>query len=232
MKIKFSLIIPCFNEGSNLLPLLKKCQDIFIRHDVEVIFVNNGSVDNSGELLKTNLSGISNVKIVTLKVNKGYGYGIKRGVEQASGAVIGWTHADNQTNALDFLHAINFFNDTNSNFFVKGLRNKRTLADNFFTFGMSLFETLLFRKFFWDINAQPTLMKKKFYKSLKNIPNDFSIDLFFYYHAKINNLPIKRLPVDFHPRLFGTSSWNSGFSSRLKFSVRTIKYSFRLLYDL
>jgi glycosyltransferase involved in cell wall biosynthesis len=211
---------------------MKKCKDIFIRKDVEVIFVNNGSVDNSGELLKTNLSRISNVKIVTLKVNKGYGYGIKRGVEQASGDVIGWTHADNQTNVLDFLYAINLFNDTNSNFFVKGLRNKRTPADNFFTFGMSLFETILFRKFFWDINAQPTLMKKKFYKSLKNIPNDFSIDLFFYYHAIKNNLPIKRFPVDFHPRLFGTSSWNFGFLSRLKFSFRTIKYSFRLLYDL
>ena len=50
---------------------------------------------------------------------------------------------------------------------------------------MGLFETLLFRKFFWDINAQPTLMKKKFYKSLKNIPNDFSIDL-----------PFIKLPID------------------------------------
>ena len=44
--IKFSLIIPCFNEAKSLNILIDKCKKN-IDNNTEIIFVNNGSEDES-----------------------------------------------------------------------------------------------------------------------------------------------------------------------------------------
>jgi hypothetical protein len=46
--------------------------------------------------------------------------------------------------------------------------------------------------------------------------------------AKTANLKIARFEVNFLKRLEGESKWNSGFVSRYKFVIRTIKYSLLL----
>ena len=45
--IKFSLIIPCYDEEGNIPILIKQCKQIFKHEKFEVIFVENGSNDNS-----------------------------------------------------------------------------------------------------------------------------------------------------------------------------------------
>ena len=42
--IKYSLIIPCFNEAKNLPKLIKKCQALTHKRDIEVIIVNNSNI--------------------------------------------------------------------------------------------------------------------------------------------------------------------------------------------
>ena len=93
---------------------------------------------------------------------------------------------------------------------------------------MSLFETFLLGKLIYDINAQPTIFPKKFFNSWINPPKDFSLDLYSYYLAKKNNYEIKRIRVNFLKRLSGQSKWNINFISRVRFILRTIKYSLKL----
>ena len=50
-----SLIIPCYNEEENLDKLLNKLDFLLKEFDdekIEIIIVNNGSNDNSHEILK------------------------------------------------------------------------------------------------------------------------------------------------------------------------------------
>ena len=49
--MKFSLVIPCYNEAANLPLLLARCKELTRHGDVEVILVDNGSTDNSPEVL-------------------------------------------------------------------------------------------------------------------------------------------------------------------------------------
>jgi glycosyltransferase involved in cell wall biosynthesis len=168
-----------------------------------------------------------NFKYVIVPENKGYGYGIMLGLKAADGDIIGWTHADLQTNPEDFLKAITFF-DANQHSFVKGKRFGRSFMDYFLTFGMSVFETILFKKRMFDINAQPTLFSKQFFKSLPTPPNDFALDLFFYFYAVQKGLTIHRFPVLFGKRFAGTSTWNTGLRARYKFIKRTIEFSLKL----
>ena len=80
----------------------------------------------------------------------------------------------------------------------------------------------------FDINAQPTIFPKAFYEKWVNPPKDFSLDLYAYYLAKKNNYKIKRINVKFLKRISGQSKWNINFVSRIRFILRTIKYSFKL----
>ena len=95
---------------------------------------------------------------------------------------------------------------------------------------MSIFESMLFQKIFFEINAQPNLFSRSFYQTWKNPPNDFSLDLYVYFQAKKQNLKIKRFNVYFDKRKFGTSKWNTSFKNKLKFILRTLKYSIKLRF--
>ena len=226
--MKFSLIIPCYNESKNLPLLIKRCEPLAATPNVEVILVNNGSTDNTEELLKKLISKNTNFKIVKVGVNKGYGFGIVSGLKVAKGEILGWTHADMQTDPLDALKGIKKFSQNEKNLFVKGLRCERPLMDVFFTIGMSIFETILLAKPMWDINAQPTMFTRSFFKKWNSPPEDFSLDLYAYYKAKKHGLKIHRFNVKFGERAFGVSHWNINWSSKIKFIVRTLSYSFKL----
>jgi len=226
-KIQYSLIIPCYNEAKNIPVLLKKIKPLLVNKSIQVVMVNNGSTDDSDSVIDKLKPKATNFKYVIVPKNKGYGYGIMQGLKAADGDIIGWTHADLQTNPADFLRAITFF-DMDQQSFVKGKRFGRSFMDYFLTFGMSVFETLLFKKRMFDINAQPTVFSKQFFKSLPTPPNDFALDLFFYFHAVQKGLTIHRFPVLFGKRFAGTSTWNTGLLARYKFIKRTIEFSLKL----
>ena len=225
--IQYSLIIPCYNEAKNIPVLLKKIKPLLVNKSIQVVMVNNGSTDDSDSVIDKLKPKVTNFKYVIVPKNKGYGYGIMQGLKAADGDIIGWTHADLQTNPADFLRAITFF-DMDQHSFVKGKRFGRSFMDYFLTFGMSVFETLLFKKRMFDINAQPTVFSKQFFKSLPTPPNDFALDLFFYFHAVQKGLTIHRFPVLFGKRFAGTSTWNTGWLARYKFIKRTIEFSLKL----
>ncbi|MBO8240542.1 glycosyltransferase family 2 protein [Prochlorococcus marinus XMU1412] len=228
--MRFSLIIPCFNESKNLKLIIERVYSIFLEKDIELILVDNGSTDDSRIILGKFLKIYPFLKVVFIKKNIGYGHGILEGLRHAKGKILGWTHADLQTDPLDFIKALENYSEklNNSNFFIKGRRIKRPFFDSFFTFSMSIFESILFREVIYDVNAQPTLFHRDFYKSWVNPPEDFAIDLYVYFLAKKNRYNIYRFPVNFSKRIFGISSWNYSLKSKWIFILRTINYSLRL----
>lgn len=226
--MKFSLVIPCYNESANLPLLLERCQKLLSKADVEVILVDNGSTDETPQVLAKLLPAYVGCRSVRVDVNKGYGYGIVSGLRAAKGEILGWTHADMQTDPHDALDALDLFSQFGPELFVKGKRYGRPLADQLFTLGMSIFETFLLRKTFWDINAQPTMFSRSFFELWGSVPDDFSLDLYIYYLAKTQGLKIVRLPVAFGKRAHGVSHWNVNWNAKWKFIRRTIDFSLQL----
>ena len=228
--ILLSIIIPCYNEEKNLSILLEKFDAVIKSNEIELILVENGSNDNSNFIMRNLLQKYFFVKMAKVEVNRGYGYGIKEGLKIAQGKFIGYTHADLQTDPNDVIKAFEIIklNNFNENIFIKGNRKKRPIFDQLFTNGMSLFESIYLRKKLIDINAQPTFFSYEFYTSLKNIPNDFSIDLYLLFIAQKRKLNLIRFDVFFPPRIHGVSSWNTGIKSKWKFIKRTLTYSFLL----
>ena len=167
---------------------------------------------------------------IKIPTNVGYGHGIYEGLKAAKGEIMGWTHADLQTDLLDTLKGFEFFslNEDIEKLFVKGTRKGRNYFDSFFTLGMSILSSIILRKLLWDINAQPNIFHKNFLIYIENPPLDFSFDLYVFYKASKLNKNIRRFPVNFYDRIYGKSKWNTNFQSKLKFILRNIKYIFKL----
>jgi glycosyltransferase involved in cell wall biosynthesis len=226
--MKFSLVIPCYNEAANLPLLLERCKALAAEPEVEVILVDNGSTDNTPQLLLNLLPNYPGCRSVRVDNNQGYGFGIVSGLKAAKGEILGWTHADLQTDPQDTLRGLELFEKYGKDIFVKGSRYGRPLADVIFTVGMSIFETLLLTKPMWDINAQPTMFPHEFFESWSTPPDDFSLDLYAYYQAQTQGLKVYRFPVKFGERAHGVSHWNVNWGAKWKFIHRTIDFSLKL----
>ena len=134
-----SIILPCYNENKNIEGIINQLIDLNFKNiKYEIIFVDNGSTDNSFKnlriLKKKFNSGI--IKLVKIEENLGYGNGIIYGLTKCKGEFIGWTHADLQTDPIDVLNG--FKKIYNKKDFIKGKRRGRSFFDVFFSIGMSL----------------------------------------------------------------------------------------------
>jgi len=159
---------------------------------------------------------------VRVEMNLGYGHGIMAGLRAAKGRILGWTHADLQTDPYDVVRGLSLFSRFGESILVKGRRYGRPWGDVFFTVGTSVFETLLFRKVMWDINGQPTLFPRSFFETWRDPPLDYSLDLYAYYLARAKGVRVYRFPVKFVLRAHGVSHWNGSWAAKKKFIRQTV----------
>jgi len=222
------IVIPCYNEFENIEELYAECCRIVTLSNGSIgfILVNNGSTDRTSDFFEEKKKSNLGVRFISIASNQGYGGGILAGLAVSKAENIGWTHADLQTPLTDCLRALDILNKDYR--FVKGSRIGRPIVDKVFSKGMEFFESVLFRVRLKEINAQPTLFSREIYEYWKDIPTDFSLDLYALVMASKYNVSVARFNVVFLPRVHGSSKWNSGFKSRVRFIKRTIKYSFEL----
>jgi dolichyl-phosphate beta-glucosyltransferase len=99
MKPFLSVIIPAFNEAERLGATLSACSE-YLSHQsypYEIVVVNDGSTDKTGELVETHKRSDSNVLLVTLPTNQGKGAAVKAGMLAGKGEFRLFMDADNST---------------------------------------------------------------------------------------------------------------------------------------
>lgn len=230
-KPPLSIVVACHNERDNIAPLLQRFDEAHKRLPFELIIVNDGSTDDTGEVVSSELKKpqYQFARLITYPKNKGYGGAIMTGLRAAKADLLAWTHADLQTDPLDCVKAYEAFSQSPlENKIVKGRRINRPLGPTLFTFLMSFIATTVFGRVLFDINAQPKLFGRDFYNKLSDPPTDFSLDLYLLVMAKKLGYSILTVPVRFGKRLHGESKWATTFSSRIKTIRRTVKYIFAL----
>ena len=219
--MKYSIIIPCYNEEASLGGLIARLAPLQSRYDLEYVLVENGSKDGSRRYLKENIENkYPKISVVYVDVNKGYGYGLQQGMKAAKGDYVGWIHADLQIAPEELIPFFDFLENrkTDENVFLKGRRSNRGLFDVFFTVGQTVFDSLLFSAKLSDIGAIPVLFSRHLIEELNidDMPNDFSIELYVYKEARLRNYLIRRFKVTLEKRGKGASSWNHGLRSKIR----------------
>ena len=106
---KVSIVIPVYNVEK----YLRECLDSVIKQtlqDIEIICVNDGSTDNSLQILKEYAQNDSRIKIID-KPNSGYGHTMNVGMQNATGEYIGIVEPDDYVE-LDMFESL--YNTANS----------------------------------------------------------------------------------------------------------------------
>jgi dolichyl-phosphate beta-glucosyltransferase len=92
----YSIIIPAYNEGARLDDTLNKVLRYITQQkwDVEVIVVNDGSRDNTVEIVQDHMRKNSMLRLLENPGNRGKGYSVRNGMMHASGEVLLFSDAD------------------------------------------------------------------------------------------------------------------------------------------
>ena len=92
----YSIVIPAYNEGARLGASLEKVLAYVHtqRWDAEVIVVNDGSRDNTAEIVLNFMAKDSMLKLLENPGNRGKGYSVRNGMLNALGRIILFTDAD------------------------------------------------------------------------------------------------------------------------------------------
>lgn len=84
--MKLSIVIPVYNETATILEVINSVKNINIGCDKEIIVVNDGSTDNTAQILDSIEDRM--IKIYHHKKNQGKGVALKTGFRNLSGDIV------------------------------------------------------------------------------------------------------------------------------------------------
>ena len=88
---KISIVIPAYNEEGNLMPVYQRIKSVFEKmqgYSFEIIFVNDGSRDNTQSRLEEMALDFPEIKYIEFSRNFGHQPAVKAGMDYADGNVI------------------------------------------------------------------------------------------------------------------------------------------------
>ena len=217
--------MPAFNEELNIERTLRETS-AWLRtknEPWEIVVVNDGSKDGTGNVLERMTKEIPELRIVTHEKNRGYGAAVRSGCDAAKGEIIGYMDSDGQFKAKDFDLLLPKLSEAS---FVTGRRRKR--ADPF----IRKLNAKLFGLLSWvvlgiwvrDINcAMKVFTKDTWQKTRPTHSTGALINAEMFHRAQNAGIPWIVVDVPHAPREFGTQT-----GANLKVILRM----FRELWEL
>ncbi|NOZ64579.1 MAG: glycosyltransferase family 2 protein [Caldiserica bacterium] len=203
-RFTLSLIIPAYNEEENIEEVVKKVFLFLpeISYSFEVIVVNDGSSDRTGEILARLEKKFKKLRVITHASNYGYGAALLSGFAAASQEWIFFMDGDGQFDIRDLILFLPYIGKYQV---IAGYRKKRmdkwyriVYARIFF-----LFCYLLFGIQIKDINCAFKLIRGELLKQLKLESKGATINAEMLAKMKIMGVTIKEVGVEHFPRKRG-----------------------------
>jgi glycosyltransferase involved in cell wall biosynthesis len=204
---KVSLIIPFFNEEGNVGRVVHGVLGVFRDSGwrLELVCVQNGSADSTSEILTELARNNPEVRVVNVVSNRGYGFGIRQGLDVAGGDIVGYADGDGQILPGDILGVLDQMKDGRA---IKGSRVSR--QDGWRRRWISLGFNQLFRTAFGinsrDINAKPKFMTRENLRAMRLSSDGWFIDAELMLKSASLGIEWEEVPVVFVRRRHGSSS--------------------------
>lgn len=206
MEYQFTIIVPLYNEEENLIRVEKELGDYLKKATLPtcVLFVNDGSTDNSLQLIEEICGRNKDFKFISFEENRGLSAAIKAGFDYASTPLIGYIDSDLQTDPEDFELLLKEIGEYD---LVTGVRTDR--KDSFKKNISSLIANGI-RKSFTHDGMDDTGCPLKVIKAdyAKRIPMFKGLHRFLPAMILLQNGKIKQVPVRHYPRIAGKAKFH------------------------
>lgn len=212
-----AVILPCFNEEANIAATVSAVRAWMEGEGImgEIIVVNDGSTDGTGEVLRT-LEREMPLRVITHPHNLGYGAAVRAGCDAATAEWIGFMDSDGQFDPRDFDKLLPFASATLAPAFslqremgydvVVGRRRKR--ADLFLRkvnaklFGMLSF--LVLGIWVRDVNCAMKIFRRDVWRRARPVVTTGALfNAEFFYNLKRQGIPWMQVDVSHYPRRGG-----------------------------
>lgn len=208
-KPTLSLVIPLYNEAANAQKVAKELIEELSKEYIsyELVLVNNGSKDNTGHILSKLAKSNPEIKIVTVPVNQGYGWGVINGLRWASGDYLGFMGGDGQIEPGDVSKV--FKGMVEGKYQLCKAKRCQREDGNIRKIVSHIFNKLFvytFKVNVRDINGTPKIMTRKCYESLNLSSKDWFLDAEVMLKANSLAVPLGEVPVVFRQRQGGSSN--------------------------
>lgn len=223
-----SIVIPFYNEEDNVAQVLKGISYILCSNKIchEIIAVDNGSVDRTGEILDTLSHEIRNLKIVKILINKGYGIGIRHGLNRASGAYIGFMCGDNQIEPQALIEVYNKAVKEDLDLCkVRRIKREDGVLRKIVSFFYNSICTNLFFLKYKDLNGTPKIFKRHIFEGLNFVSERWFIDAEVMIKCSRMGCRIGEVPAVFKKREKGISKVKLNTLS--DFAQEMLRYKFK-----
>ena len=201
-----SLIMPCYNEEAIIGYTIPRLLAAFDKagYRLEIIAVDNGSWDRTGEIIKEFAAKNPSVVYYRVEQNQGYGNGIISGIPLCSAPWAGLIPADGQVDAEDVVRLLEAAMASGGNVLVKVRRRFR--MDGLRRKIISVLYNL-FVQFLWpgigsiDVNGNPRILPRDLMRALRLQSKNWLIDAEII--IKLHYLGVRIIEVNVFGRMRG-----------------------------
>lgn len=220
----FSLIFPVYNESENIRVAIHQAMyyldSLFL--DWEIITVNDGSHDGSGELIETLAQENKQVKVFHHEVNRGYGAALKTGFQNASKELIFFCDSDLQFHLSEILLCLVWIEQYDM---VVGYRYKRTdpIHRRLNAYCWNRLVRLVLGLKVRDIDCAFKLFRNRVFKSIQIDAVGAMVNTDILTQAHRMGFKVKEIPITHFPRRNGEQTGAN---------LKVVLKAFRELFEL
>jgi len=202
-----SVVVPVYNEEKNLPILTPQLVHVLepLRKSYELIFVDDGSIDESRKILKGMVSQYPQIRVLGFKKNCGETAAGAAGLKEARGKIVVTIDADLQNDPKDIPRMLELLNEYDM---VTGWREKREdswvkrvtsrIANKIRNWVSE--ETIRDSGCTFRVYKRECLQNLKFYKGMHRFMPTL---------VKMEGFRVVETPITHHPRKFGKSKYTT-----------------------
>jgi len=225
--LSLSIVLPAYNEETNVENAVNEVSEVArgLGLDHEIVLVNDGSTDRTGDVARALAARIPNLRIVEHYPNRGYGGALKAGFAAASKDLIAFFPADKQFDFREVEQLLNRIGDAD---IVCGYRANR--RDNAIrklnAFGWKMVVRSLFGYLCRDIDCGFKVFRRKVLSHVNVVSDGAMIDTELLAGAQARGFNIAEEPLTHLPRTSGEATGANlrvilkAFSDLLQFYLR------------
>lgn len=225
---ELSVFFPCYNEEEHVEETVKKCKKILpkISKKWEIIIVNDGSRDKTGEIAKKLSQKDKRIRVITHNPNRGYGAAFKSGFYNAKYEWITFTDADGQFDFSEITKFIKKQRETQADLVIGYYKKRQVSKLKILTSKMWEYVVyIMFGLKVRDIDCGFKLVKKEVVDKVPKLESERGAFISSEFLIKANKLGYKivEIPVTHYPRTAG-----EGTGRNLDVIIESFKDLFKL----
>jgi glycosyltransferase involved in cell wall biosynthesis len=226
--IGISVFFPCYNEQENITRVVEQALTVLqdINADFEIIIVNDGSSDRTGEIADEIVAKNRKVKVVHHHENLGYGAALQSGFKAATKKLVFYTDGDGQFDINEMpplLQSMEKYDIVS----CYRLNRQDSIMRRINGWCWTKLVCLLFNMKVRDIDCAFKLYKREIFDKIKMSSTGALIDAEILARAVRSGYSITQRGVHHYPRKAGKQT-----GANLKVILRAFKELFKLRKDI